>query len=254
MHAEALGEGKPQFRARPLWVLAWASLCLALMEYYGGSNHFRELVRWLASQQGFFAEWARGVLRGQYLDLWALCYWGAWRFFGYFVIPAALVLCLRGEKFSEYGLSWRYAKEHKALYLWLFLAVAPAVFLASYGASFQKTYPFYKLASRSYFDFFVFEAFYALQFFSLEFFFRGFLLHSLKRDIGVHAIFYMLVPYCMIHFGKPFAETIGAIGAGLILGTLSMRTRSIWGGFAIHVAVAISMDTLSLWQKEQLFH
>ena len=37
-----------------------------------------------------------------------------------------------------------------------------------------------------------------------------------------------------------------AIGAGLILGTLAMRTRSIWGGVLIHVGVAMTMDVLAL--------
>ena len=84
------------------------------------------------------------------------------------------------------------------------------------------------------------------QFFGLEFFFRGFILHGLRRALGANAIFVMIVPYCMIHFGKPMPETIGAIGAGLILGTLAMRTRSIWGGVLIHIGVAMTMDVLAL--------
>ena len=40
--------------------------------------------------------------------------------------------------------------------------------------------------------------------------------------------------------------SIGAIFAGLLLGTLAMRTRSIWGGVLIHAGVAISMDVLAL--------
>ena len=56
----------------------------------------------------------------------------------------------------------------------------------------------------------------------------------------------MIVPYCMIHYGKPLPETLGAIGAGLMLGTLAMRTRSIWGGVLIHVGVATTMDVLAL--------
>jgi membrane protease YdiL (CAAX protease family) len=50
----------------------------------------------------------------------------------------------------------------------------------------------------------------------------------------------------MIHYGKPLPETMGAIGAGLLLGTLAMRTRSIWGGVLIHVGVATTMDVLAL--------
>ena len=98
----------------------------------------------------------------------------------------------------------------------------------------------------SWLDLFVWEALYAAQFLSLEIFFRGFILHGLRRALGANAIFVMIVPYCMIHFGKPMPETLGAIGAGLILGTLAMRTRSIWGGVLIHIGVAMTMDVLAL--------
>ena len=92
------------------------------------------------------------------------------------------------------------------------------------------------------------EAMYAIQFLSLEFFFRGFMLQGLRRAFGSGAIVVMMVPYCMIHYGKPMPETFGAIGAGLILGTLAMRTRSIWGGVMIHVGVAWTMDLLAVSQ------
>ena len=90
------------------------------------------------------------------------------------------------------------------------------------------------------------ELLYIAQFVTLEMFFRGFMLHGLRRSFGANAIFVMMVPYFMIHFNKPMPEAVGAIGAGLILGTLAMRTRSIWGGAAIHVAVAVTMDLLAL--------
>jgi len=50
----------------------------------------------------------------------------------------------------------------------------------------------------------------------------------------------------MIHYGKPVLETLGAIVAGTVLGTLALRTRSIWSGFLIHVTVAVSMDIAAL--------
>ena len=49
----------------------------------------------------------------------------------------------------------------------------------------------------------------------------------------------MVVPYCMIHYGKPYLEAGAAIIAGVVLGSLSMRTRSIWAGFLVHGTVAI---------------
>ncbi len=57
----------------------------------------------------------------------------------------------------------------------------------------------------------------------------------------------MTIPYCMIHFGKPMPEALGAIGAGVVLGLLSLKTRSIWLGAAIHIGVAWTMDALAIW-------
>jgi membrane protease YdiL (CAAX protease family) len=56
----------------------------------------------------------------------------------------------------------------------------------------------------------------------------------------------MVVPYNMIHYGKTLSESLGAIFAGIILGTIALRTRSIWGGVFVHVAVALTMDFLTI--------
>jgi membrane protease YdiL (CAAX protease family) len=58
----------------------------------------------------------------------------------------------------------------------------------------------------------------------------------------------MLLPYVMIHFTKPILEALGAVFAGTVLALMSLRTRSIWGGVTIHVAVAWTMDALVLSQ------
>ena len=56
----------------------------------------------------------------------------------------------------------------------------------------------------------------------------------------------------MIHFPKTAAESLGSVVAGLILGYLAMKSRSIWGGVALHWVIAIEMDVMSLVQKGQL--
>jgi membrane protease YdiL (CAAX protease family) len=99
---------------------------------------------------------------------------------------------------------------------------------------------------------YIWEAAYICQFFALEFFFRGFMLHGLRHRLGFYAIFVMMVPYCMIHFQKPMPETFGAIAAGAVLGLMSLKTRSIWLGACLHVAVALSMDFLALWHRGML--
>jgi membrane protease YdiL (CAAX protease family) len=93
------------------------------------------------------------------------------------------------------------------------------------------------------------QCLYLSQFFALEFFFRGFIIHGIKKRFGFYSIFVMMIPYVMIHFQKPMPETFGAVLAGVVLGTLSLKSRSIWLGVAIHYAVAITMDLTALWQK-----
>jgi membrane protease YdiL (CAAX protease family) len=62
----------------------------------------------------------------------------------------------------------------------------------------------------------------------------------------------MCVPYCMIHYGKPYLEAAGAVVAGVALGSLAMRTRSIYSGFLVHVTVALLMDLLSLAHRNAI--
>jgi hypothetical protein len=81
---------------------------------------------------------------------------------------------------------------------------------------------------------------------------RGFMLGAMRRAMGSAAIFAMAVPYCMIHYGKPYLETHGAIVAGVVLGSLAMRTKSIYAGFLVHITVAYSMDLLALWHRDAL--
>jgi membrane protease YdiL (CAAX protease family) len=71
----------------------------------------------------------------------------------------------------------------------------------------------------------------------------------LKPALGIYSIFAMTVPYCMIHFGKPPAETLAAIGAGIFLGWLSYRNGNIWLGLLLHCTVAFSMDVMALYNK-----
>jgi len=56
----------------------------------------------------------------------------------------------------------------------------------------------------------------------------------------------------MIHFPKPWLEATGAIFFGLFLGILALRSRSIWGGVAVHTGVALSMDIAALLQRGTL--
>ncbi|MBL8602301.1 MAG: CPBP family intramembrane metalloprotease [Myxococcales bacterium] len=258
----ALGLG---YDWRPLVAYVTAAVVLTFQEYFGDRASYNLLVG-----RGFVISWGGGphappthtlqllkpmawLRPAGYEELAALGYWSFTRTFGYFVVPALLMLVFwRRERLRDYGLKTEGFLSHAWIYALFFGIVLVAVVIVANTGEFANYYPFYKEASRSWKDFFMWEVIYASQFFTLEFFFRGFLLFSSRRAMGSMVLMAMVVPYCMIHFGKPWAEALAAILAGIVLGTLSLKTRSIWSGFLIHVTVAISMDTAAMLQGRGL--
>jgi membrane protease YdiL (CAAX protease family) len=225
------------FDWRPIVVLVTTAVTLTLAEYFGGNATFAKLVP-LDSNVYDRQEW----------DLLARAWWSGTRVLTYVVIPMITIVLMPGERIRDYYLSFRAFRTHLWIYLVLYLLVLPFVLFVATQEQFLRTYPFYKYANQSWWHFLRWEVLYAIQFLSLEFFFRGYMLQGLRHKFGYGAIFVMVVPYCMIHYPKPLPETLGAIVAGIVLGTLAMRTRSIWGGVLIHVGVALTMDWLAVAQ------
>ena len=233
----AAGLGDGAFDPRVPLTLVLVALVLVFEEYYGDRDHFGRAFERLAGAHDF--------------QLWSLCWWTGSKLVGYVVVPLA-VMRAAGLRMDDLHLSARGLARHLRAYALLYLAVLPLVVLASRTHAFQRTYPFYRLAARSWRDLLAWELLYASSFVALELFYRGFVLGLLRRSLGPYAIFVMVVPYCMIHFGKPVAEAVGAIAAGVALGTLAMVTRSIWGGVLIHVAIAWTMDLCAILQTTGL--
>lgn len=241
------GPRSPTFKA--VFALVSSAVLLTLVNFVVLSSDFqRSAARALLDAVSLLPD---GWLRESLLGLAPLYRHMAWSLgctCFYFVIPALLVRIVLQEPLSSYGLSPRGFVRHLPVYVCLFVPVLLAVIAVSFTKAFQATYPFYHHPAGIE-DLIIWEVFYCLQFFALEFFFRGFLVHAMKERLGAMAVFAMVVPYCMIHFQKPMAEALAAILAGTVLGVLSLRTNTIWGGVAIHSAVAVSMDVASLLQR-----
>jgi len=255
----------PDLATLGLFVCVVTAASLILQEYWGNGDtlialatfvdHPRSAEEWpllhglvaglLAPDHGtLLGLMARG---GRY-ELWSLCYWAGWRVLGFLFIPLVAVALHPGLRLADLGLSLRGQGAHLWVYALLAVPVLGAVGVVSCTEEFTSYYPFYRRAHESLFDFAVWEVFYVAQFFALEVFFRGFMLQALGRVMGSGAIFVMVLPYVMIHFGKPMIECFAAIIAGVVLGTLALRTRSVWLGFLLHVTVALGMDLAALWQ------
>ena len=189
-------------------------------------------------------------------NLYGLIWWVFVSVTFYFVLPALFVKFVQKRPLSEIGLAFKIETGFLRLLLQCVAIMLPLVYLLSMTAGFAAKYPFLKVYNGDpYFGttLLIWELVYFFQFFGLEFFFRGFLLHSLKPSLGAYSILVMTVPYTMIHFQKPMPETFAAIFAGIFLGWISYKYGTIWLGLVLHCTVAFSMDILALYNKGLLF-
>ncbi len=77
----------------------------------------------------------------------------------------------------------------------------------------------------------------ALDLFSSEFFYRGFLMFALLRAIGPLGVVVAAVPFACSHLGKPDLETFSTFFGGLAFGWLNWRTGSILYSAIAHVFI-----------------
>lgn len=235
--AEVLDRPLPDRRV--VWVLLTATVCLILPIYLGSPKFASEHL------QHYFA----GLPDRQ---LGPRLYWSLFKLVNYLLLPCLCIRLVLRAPIAEHGLRPRGGRGLWLLYVAMLVIVLSAVVLVADDAAFLSRYPRYAHAGESWSRLLGWEAAYGFQFLALEFFFRGFLLFALARSLGSAAIFVAVVPYTMIHFGKALPETLGAVVAGIVLGTLALRTRSIYGGVILHCAAAWAMDGLALFHRGDL--
>lgn len=229
--------------ARPAAVLVTAALALVLPRFFGQERALADYPLIAALFDGL-----------PYPSLHPHAWWALFKLFNYGLLPLLCIKLVLKRPLSDFGVVWIENRRTIVTYASMLLIVAPFVIWASTTQSFLRTYPKYDDAGESLPQLIIWELAYGMQFLMLEFFFRGFLVFALARYIGGLAVFVMIVPYAMIHLGKPLAEALGSIIAGTVLGTIALRTGAIWGGVALHCAVAWSMDLLALARTGKLQH
>jgi len=244
--AELLARGKVD--RRPFIALVMCAVILAMQEYYGGRSYFDQAIAPTLTRLAETRTWLWLALT-RYDELWGYAWWASTRISGYVAPFLVWKIAFRKDSLRDLGLRVHGFFDHAWIYILFLAIVLPAMLVVAQSPDFGAYYPFYKASQRSWFDFLAWESMYFAQFFALEMFFRGFWLGVLRKSFGSGAIFAMAVPYCMIHFGKPYLEACGAIIAGVALGSLAMKTRSIYQGFLVHITVAGLMDWLSLRRR-----
>jgi uncharacterized protein len=233
---------------RIIIILIYTAVGISITKYFGHTSDFLDHI---VVNPTTFDQWYCSFFFGSETGRFhSMLYWIFMIVTFYLVFPALIVKFIFREKLSDYGIRLKGIHKDYPLFILMLVIMLPIVYLASSSSSFLDRYPLFQPAKGNLFPVFLWwQLAYFLQFVAVEFFFRGFILHGLKYRFGFYSVFIMTIPYCLVHIGKPFTETMAAILAGIILGTLSLKSRSIVLGVLIHYSIAISMDTFALWRE-----
>jgi hypothetical protein len=141
-------------------------------------------------------------------------------------------------------------------YFLMLLIMLPLIIAASYNPAFIRQYPMYKTSSAHIFlgvpEFVtagIYELAYGLDFVTVEYLFRGFMVLAMAKFLGRSAVLTMAVVYCVLHFGKPAGEAFSSIFGGYILGVVAYETKSVWGGVIVHMGIAWMMELVAFIRK-----
>jgi hypothetical protein len=158
----------------------------------------------------------------------------------------------------RYGLS-SYQFDSKPYFIML-LIMLPLIVAVSYNPAFIRQYPMYKTSSAHIFlgvpewvTVVMYEIAYGLDFVTVEYLFRGFMVLAMAQFLGRGAVLTMAVVYCVLHFGKPAGEALSSIFGGYILGVVAYETKSIWGGIIVHMGIAWMMELVAFIRKIDVY-
>lgn len=158
------------------------------------------------------------------------------------------------QRGHRYGLN-SYQFDAKPYFVMLAIML-PLIILASYNPAFIRQYPMYKTSAAHIYlgvpewvTVAAYELAYGLDFVTVEYFFRGFMVLAMTQFLGRSAVITMAVVYCVLHFGKPAGEAMSSIFGGYILGVVAYETKSIWGGVIVHMGIAWMMEIVAFVRK-----
>lgn len=163
------------------------------------------------------------------------------------LVPAIIYRLVVG-RLDGAGLAWGDAKFGFPAVLGLSVVAVPIIALSSNDASLALTYPWPGLwAGESAVTLLVWAGAYFLYYVSFEAFYRGFVLNTAARAVGVPAALWLqAIMATLIHLGKPLPELLAAAPASLLFGVLALRSRSILYPALLHLIIGLTLDVTLL--------
>jgi membrane protease YdiL (CAAX protease family) len=201
------------------------------------------LFRYFGGKPFYFRQLASSFVLGGNRELTAGLYHFGSAFFLFGLIPVLIVTLVFREPLAAWGvqagdLSWGW----KA-----FAVLTPAMiglsFFASRDAEFLAEYPLNRAAGDGPLAFAFHAVAYLAFYVGWEFGFRGFVQFGLRDRLGDwNAILVQTLASSLLHVGKPFGETVGAVLGGLVWGVVAFRSRSLLVPLLTHWLLGLSLD------------
>jgi uncharacterized protein len=177
--------------------------------------------------------------------LYEYLYWFIGDFATLFLLSIVIIKFILKEDLRNYGLQFGDYKTGLVLSAIFFLVMLPAIWFFSATPDFSEKYPHLLSTRNSWQEFFIYESGMLLYMISWEFIWRGFMLFGLKGKFGYYAVLIQMIPFVILHNGKPAPETFGAIAGGIALGVLAFRTNSVLYCVITHMGVMFTIDLIS---------
>jgi len=152
----------------------------------------------------------------------------------YVILPVLTILIILKKNPLDFGLKLGNYK------LWSFYVVVtviisiPVLYIGSLFSSVDQYYtkPF------DYYSFFIQMV---PLLFAWEYLLRGFLLFGLKEKFKEASILIQMVPFVLLHIGKPEIEILMCIPMGLWFGYIAYRGKSFWPAFITHTFINFTL-------------
>jgi uncharacterized protein len=154
-------------------------------------------------------------------------------FFYFGFLPLLVIIIFLRKNPLNFGLRWGNPRVWWFLVV-VFCVVAAIVLLASSASTTLQS--FYQKKGFNFITYFLTSC---LSLGASEFMYRGYLLFGLKEKFQEGSILLQMVPFVLLHFGKPELETISTIITGILFGYVCYRGKSFWPAFIIHMFINI---------------
>lgn len=171
-----------------------------------------------------------------------------------FLLPVLSIKFILKGKLKDYGFTLG-DKKFGFFTMFLFLIVMlPVLWIVSASPEFAKAYP--QGGSQVYeslYRFLFYEFCILIYMLGWEFLWRGYMLFGLKPKFGYYTIFIQMIPFFILHKGKPELELFASIFAGIILGIQALRSGSFIYAWLLHWLVMVFIDSISIFREHYQF-